>query len=168
MGLFCFSLFSCVPTPRANESQRVQFCQSKNQDINRLATRKSQRKTNFKHCFSSLSPAVFISIHDIPQEGQASHRLGLRPERGAQSLHRARGWGRWPASGRCPMCPARDSTQPQSQTGWFASWLHKISRVSNTYKDDASQICWEFCVEHDFLKSQVICLVVLVLFSTCV
>lgn len=43
----CFvleSLFSCVPTLRATVSQRVQFCKSKNQEVNRLATRKSQRE----------------------------------------------------------------------------------------------------------------------------
>lgn len=69
----CFvleSLFSCVPTLRATVSQRVQFCKSKNQEVNRLATRKSQRERETIPCqlfFKPQPSCVYFNPLYIPR-----------------------------------------------------------------------------------------------------
>lgn len=136
-------LFSCVLTLQANESQRVQFCKSKNQEINRLATRKSQRGTNPWQLFFKPQPScVYFQPIYIPRgSGFGWKEMSTGPERAEQSHCAGRGRGsNTPGPGRCPgrlsWAPRRDSAALKSDG------LHRVWSVLSTHKKCAFQICW--------------------------
>lgn len=118
LGLFCLeSLFSCVLTLWANESQKVQFCKSK-KSRNSLATRKSQRGTNPWQLFFKPQPShVYFQPLYIPQgSGSGQEEKSSGPER---EWRRCSGQGcgsAMPGPDRCPRHPG-EIAWPCSQTG---------------------------------------------------